>query len=86
MFCYLFLILKYTINKIKIKRGPAQYDNAEHTTFTNTYKPLSNKGYIVGARTGQREYYQINVRKQVLYCPKIKVYLLFLIAWTLIEP
>lgn len=51
----------YCIPVINILRGPAQYDNAEHTTFTNTYKPLSNKGYIVGARTGQREYYQINV-------------------------
>ena len=49
------------------KSGPAQYDSAEHTTFTNTYKPISNKGYVLGARTGQREYYQLNVWEILIF-------------------
>jgi hypothetical protein len=47
--------------------GPGQYDNHAHTTFTNFNKPISTKGYIFGARTAQRQFYQL------------KVYLFFLI-------
>ena len=42
------------INILTIFSGPAQYDNHEFTTFTYSTKPLSKKGYIVGARTDER--------------------------------
>lgn len=41
--------------------GPGQYDNHVYTTFTNFNKPVSTKGYIFGARTAQRQFYQLKV-------------------------
>lgn len=38
--------------------GPGQYNNDEHTTFTNFTKPISTKGYIFGARTAQKQPYE----------------------------
>ncbi|CAF0847425.1 unnamed protein product [Brachionus calyciflorus] len=39
--------------------GPGQYDNHIFTDFTKIKKPLSNKGYVLGARTGQKDFYQL---------------------------
>ncbi len=44
--------------------GPGQYDNNEMTSFTHNLerKPVSNKGYSMGARTEKREFYSSEVR------------------------
>lgn len=42
--------------------GPGQYNNNEFTTFTYFNKPISNKGFIFGARTAQRQFYELKQR------------------------
>jgi hypothetical protein len=41
--------------------GPGQYNNHQFTTFTNFNKHISKKGYVLGARTAQRQFYQFVV-------------------------
>jgi len=41
--------------------GPGQYNNHQFTTFTNFNKHISKKGYVLGARTAQRQFYQFIV-------------------------
>ena len=42
-------------------RGPGQYENHETTAFTNLSKPMSLRGYTLGARTAKKEAYEIRV-------------------------
>lgn len=49
------------IDFILFQRGPGQYNNHETTTFTNEKKPMSLRGYVLGARTAKKEAYQIRV-------------------------
>lgn len=42
--------------------GPGQYENHIRTAFTNQTKPMSLHGYVLGARTAQRNFYSAVVR------------------------
>ncbi len=42
--------------------GPGQYENHSTTAFTNEKKPLSLRGYVLGARTAQRQFYSSEIR------------------------
>lgn len=37
--------------------GPGQYENHLKTAFTNQTKPMSIHGYVLGARTAQRNFF-----------------------------